>query len=201
LITDDRFNTVSNAASKTVLNAASKTASNAASDDGDGSVDRSIDSSRTSPVFWVLLAMAFMTFAPCVLVPVWQDYRALKVAADFERMETVRMRESVARQRRHFDALTADPLVAERLALRELSYRRTGDTAVMVGGVPPSQRRQVAVVHESDESLARIGRWIDQMPFSHRRDVFTNPATRATLMAMAGSLLVTAFVLYPPRRQ
>lgn len=73
-------------------------------------------------MFWVLTALALAVFAPCVLVPIWEEGQTLReqeqqVAAMVHRLEAVARKND-----QRIDALKNDPLVNERLIRRELNY-------------------------------------------------------------------------------
>lgn len=151
-------------------------------------------------MFWVLVFLASGTFAPCVLVPAWQELRALTVLESVESQGIEQLRADVRHRRRHLDALREDPMVVARVALRDLAYSRPNESTVFLpaGAAPPRRhRRRVVVTAESPAVLRRVLSWL---PYGDRSDVFADPARRMTLIGLSGALLVAAFVLYPPRR-
>ena len=83
-------------------------------------------------MFWALVFMASAAFAPCVVVPRWQDYRALKTAEQLELRTIEKMRDHTQHQELRLQGLLADPLVVARLAQRELEYRRWGERSVPI---------------------------------------------------------------------
>lgn len=83
-------------------------------------------------MFWVLVLPASAVFAPCVIVPVWEDYKAMALAERLEAESVARMHGDVRRLERHLEGLRNDPAVIARLAQRDLGYTRPYETSVLV---------------------------------------------------------------------
>ncbi len=152
-------------------------------------------------MFWLLVLLASATFAPCVIVPVLREYRAVKLLEKVETGAIERMRTDVGRQRAHLDALRKDPLVVARVAQRDLAYTRRNETTVFVGVGSPVEKVSAPAVLGKVELPTVVATVLGWLPFSDRSDIYADPATRGTLMALSGALLVAAFLLYPPRRR
>lgn len=158
---------------------------------------------QPSPVmFWLLMAMASATFTPCVIVPVWRDYQAIKLAERFEARAVEQLREHAQHLQRHLDALRRDPAVIERIARRDLSYRRPFEANVPVVPMPVAPVRIAETVDLRIEPPDVVRGFLTWLPISAARaDVFVDPTSRRTLMCLSGGLVLAAFVLYPPRRK
>jgi len=161
-----------------------------------------VESAPSSVMFWVLLLMASAVFAPCVLVPVWRDYQAIVLARRVEERAVAHMRSNVDRLEKHLDALRNDPAVIGRVARRDLAYTSNRETVVLVDAVSPHvdtvSARSVETIQDVEPPpwMRRVLTWL---PFADRADVFSDSATRATLMLLSGGLVMAAFWLFPPR--
>ncbi len=151
-------------------------------------------------MFWVLVAMAVVVFAPCVLLPVWRDYQALQYTEQVERVELERARAELERQKRHLTALQSDPATIARVARRELRYRNPKELAIPVRvavdepvGPAPVELTPV----EPPEVIASI---VDRLPDTDYDRLFCPGPPRTILMCLAGGLVLSALVLYSPRR-
>ncbi len=156
-------------------------------------------------MFWVLTAMALAFFAPCVLVPIWQEVEQVReyrreMAAVIEGME-----KQVVKNQARIDGLREDPLVNERIARRELNYRLEQEQIVRVTSqelaalrVRPADpllasEAQDVVVLSSLHWTQALTRWLPAWPY---RELFGKPNNRRLLMLMSAGLLFTAFILY-----
>ncbi len=151
--------------------------------------------------FWVLVALASAVIAPCVIVPVWEECRSLRLAEQVEVRAIEQMRADIQRQRLHLEGLRKDPLVVSRVARRELAYLRPDEISVPVAVGPAAPEWRPAPVVASVEPPALVTAVLRWLPFSDRVDVYVDPSARATLMGLAGATLLSAFVLFPPRRR
>jgi len=86
-------------------------------------------------VFWMLLVMGAAVFAPCVLLPEWREYQAVRLSEDREAAKVKGMEAVVDRQRQLLEGLQSDPAVIARIAQRDLHFHRPGDGAVYVGSL------------------------------------------------------------------
>jgi len=151
-------------------------------------------------MFWVLIGLAVAGFAPCVLLPVWRDYQAAALVVQREAAVVGQMQADVEKQRRAVGALRTDPAVAERLAQRELSYRRPGQRQVTVSGVPVSHVEPAALPPPQPvpppPTLAGL---LARLPRADYDRIFCEPRTRLVVMLMCGGLAAAALILYGPR--
>lgn len=158
-------------------------------------------------MFWLLVSMALAVFAPCVLLPVWIETES--VLANERDMETrlSALREQYRLNEIHIQALENDPLVSERLIRRELNVLPDPERMVQL---PPEQLASVRVRLPEDvmspappaeitppEWMSAIRGWLPSWPW---RRLFATDPNRTVLLLMAGGLLVSAFLLYAPRR-
>lgn len=154
-------------------------------------------------MFWALVVMAALVFAPCVLIPIWNESVELMRAEHAAATALARLDARIRQQERLIEALTSDPLVIERLARRDLRFRKPGEKVLPVdaseyeaaaaiagepGEVDVPEPQPPAVV-----ALAR--RWLPALPWN---DLFGKPPNRTIFLLMSGALLVAALVLYSP---
>lgn len=158
---------------------------------------------RPSPLwFWLLVLSASAMFAPCVLVPVWKDYQAIKLAERFEVAAVEEMRRDTERQERTLDALRTDPGTVARVAQRDLAYTQRGTTSVHVQTVPMLRTRAVTSTIDPVQLpivVARALGWLSIKP-THL-EVFADFNVRTTVMCLSGGLILAACLIFPPRRR
>ncbi len=157
-------------------------------------------------MFCVLTGLALLIFAPCVLVPLWFEKEQMRayelslaaVVADLEHQ--------VARGQTRTQALLNDPQVNERIVRRELNVYPKSERIVqwspdeLAAAVPgidvPGSRPATAIQEEnSSRCVAVLARWMPDWPY---QDLFAKSPQRPLLLAMAGGLLLAAFMLYAP---
>lgn len=156
-------------------------------------------------MFWLLAAMAALVFAPCILIPIWLETEDLVRAERDVTSRTDELKAHIAEQDRLLKALTSDPLVNERIARRDLRFRRNGEQ------VEPLQDRAAPLPLELETSLAAwpehqapappeppaviklTRRWLPDLPWV---EMFARSPDRTIFLLMASGLLVAAFVLY-----
>lgn len=152
-------------------------------------------------LFWVLIALAAIVFAPCVILPAWRDYQSVARVEQQVRADVQRAEAEVERQRLRADALRRDPAVIARVAQRELGYSKPGEVSVALGTTPPSDTATPPPVSwEPIEPPPMVAGLVRRLPPFDYDAVFCDGPTRAIIMVLAGGLVVAAFVLYPPRR-
>ncbi len=155
-------------------------------------------------MFWLLLVMAGLVFAPCIIVPVWMETQNLMRAEDDAARTVAQLDAYIAEQNRLIEALTSDPLVNERIARRDLRFRRPGEEIV-----PSARELAAASSSVSDITLPEeypkpppaqapalvkaVSRWLPNLPWV---DLFGKPPNRTIFLFMSGGLLVAAFVLF-----
>lgn len=149
-------------------------------------------------MFWSLVLLASAGFTPCILVPVWEDYRAIKLAESYEEVALARMEQHVERQKKHIVALRTDPAVNVRLAKRELNYQQPLETTIKLEGIvapnPESPAPRLRPI-EPPASLQRIfGVIVKILPDR----LFLDPLARTTIMILCGATMLAAFLLFPP---
>jgi hypothetical protein len=83
----------------------------------------------------MLLIMGIAAFAPCILLPEWREFQAVRLAEDREAAKVRSMEEVVDHQRQLLEGLQSDPAVIARIAQRDLHFRHPGDGAVYVTGL------------------------------------------------------------------
>ncbi len=152
-------------------------------------------------MFWTLVLMASAVFAPCVIVPLWQNYRALKMAEQLELRAIEQMRADVESQRRHLAGLRDDPLVVTRVARRELAYAGPDEHGVGVDRFdqPPARLSQPWPPPVQPPQAVR--RVLDGLPLSNHWLTYGDRSKRIMLICLCGATLVAAFLIFPPRHR
>ncbi len=153
-------------------------------------------------VFWLLFGLAVVGFAPCILLPAWRDYQAAVLVEQCEQAEVQRLERETDRQRQLADALRSDPSVIARAAQRELEYTRPGEIPVEVYPAPNAgaEPNGAAAVVVPPEPPAVVKRLVAALPRLDYDAVFCHPPTRRVIMVMSAGVLLSAFALFPPRR-
>jgi len=157
-------------------------------------------------MFWVLTGLALLIFAPCVLVPLWVEKEQMRVHERALETLVADLEAQVARDQARAQALMTDPQVNERVIRRELNVQPPGERVIQWSPdelasvnpdlVVPTTRPAKAVPEEnSSRCVAVLARWLPDWPYE---DLFAKSPQRPLLLAMAGGLLLAAFMLYAP---
>ena len=161
-------------------------------------------------VFWLLAFMGVGAFAPCVLLPEWRTYQALKVAEQAQQHRLEALQRVVDRENRLLEALRSDPAVINRFAQRDLSFRRPGERAVRVS-LPAADDDSVSRLVAGDvgeESFIPepvlpprfVARALAHLPDYDYDRVFCDDETRPIIMGMSVALIGVAFGLFGRHR-
>ena len=158
-------------------------------------------------VFWWLITMALVGFAPCMILPAWREYQEAELT---ERVRAARVAAATAEVddlRRRLDAIHNDPAVVTRLARRELEFRKPGEAvvAVPVSGVPavgspPTPRPETKALKRVEPPVP-IARLLAYLPDFNYDVLFCKSPTRETILALSVGLFVAAFVVFWPRNR
>jgi cell division protein FtsB len=151
-------------------------------------------------MFWILVGMAAVVFAPCVLLPVWRDYQALQYAEQVEQAGLEQARAELHQQQRRLEALQSDPAAIARVARREFRYRDPQEIAVPVSVRPEGPLEAAPVVLTPVQPPAAVAWLTERLPETDYDRLFCAAPTRTILMGLAGGLVCSAFLLYWPRR-
>jgi hypothetical protein len=145
-------------------------------------------------VYWLLIGMALVTFAACVLLPEWRHLQTLRVAEQGERLRVEQMQALVDHERRLLEAMTSDPGVVARMAQRELGYQPVAGRAVPVMNPVDGTGLAIhaAVAEPREVVVPPIAAW---PPLAFDR-IFCDPEKRPILMGMSIALAATAFFLF-----
>ena len=181
--------------------------SNATSNRDGGEVGRGLGSPAPPPhavdaagvTFWLLVGMAVVVLAPCVLLPVWREYQALCYAEQVEQARVVEARATLERERRRLTALRSDPSAIARVARRELGYREPGEVTIPVSVAPAGPIKPAAPKLVPVEPPAAIARLVEKLPETNYDRLFCAGSTRTILMCLAGGLILAAFLICSPR--
>ena len=158
-------------------------------------------------VFWWLIAMAVVAFAPCMILPAWREYQEVELTERVRAAQVAAATAGVDDLRRRLDAIHNDPAVVTRLARRELEFRKPGEVvvAVPVSGVPavssPSTPRPETNALKRVEPPVPIARLLAYLPDLNYDVLFCKSPTRETILALSVGLFVAAFVVFWPRHR
>lgn len=147
-------------------------------------------------VYWALLAMGIAVLTPCVLLPEWRAYQALRVAEQAQQHRVDSLERAVSREERRLDALRSDPAVVTRLARREFSYFKPGELEIAVGADPVAMPPNDAFVARAVEPPAMIARLVSWLPRYDYDSIFCDSETRPLVIALSISLLGVAYGLF-----
>lgn len=152
-------------------------------------------------MFWLLTLLATSVFVPCVLVPVWSNYKAMVLAERLEAREILNLQSEIEHLDRHLLALQNDPAVIARVAQRDLGYSRSGLSVVSLASVVVPETAPVTEAILPVEPPPAVAALLEWVPFTRRAQLFNDPTTRAILICLSGGLLAAAFTLFPPVRR
>ena len=159
---------------------------------------------RGSPlIFWLLMGMAVVAFAPCLLLPQWRQYQALRLAEQVQTQRTEQLQGVVAAEQEKLRALRTDPAAVARLARRELHYRAAGEQFVAVDvpevADPVREGLDAPIVLTPVRPPAMVERALARLPGLNYDNIFCEPGTRNVVMGLSGALALAALVLFRPR--
>lgn len=158
-------------------------------------------------MFLVLIAFAFVAYAPTVLLPVLREHAQILAEERRLRGAVDELETEAARRERLVQAFKHDPVVNERLAQLDLRYERPGEEVIPVAPQrgPREPAGQAAAAYDPELPLADADwpAWTHDTERWARRwgliRVYSDPSIRVVLLLMAGGLVIAAFVLYPPQ--
>ncbi|MFO0972859.1 MAG: hypothetical protein U1A27_05385 [Phycisphaerae bacterium] len=155
-------------------------------------------------VFFLLLILASVLYAPAVLLPVLRDHARVLAEEQALQHDVTALEEQVQRAERLAEAFRTDPAVNERLAQLELRYERPGERVVTILPDEPGAAAAHPASAAESESLVPAD-WPDWARTAETAAarwglvrLFLAPATRGVLLLMSAGLLIAAFVLFPP---
>jgi hypothetical protein len=152
-------------------------------------------------MFWVMVLMAIVVFAPCVLLPEWRQYQALRLAEQAEEHRVEQARLALARERAALEAMRSDPGVIARVAQRDLQFRRVDEREIAVAlpavADAPAHEPFVPRAEQLPAPLARAAR---NLPAFDYDQLFCDPRTNRILMALSIGLIGVAFGFVGRRR-
>ena len=161
--------------------------------------------------FWLLALLGLSTFTPCVILPEWRAYRVLEIAHQAEQHRVNALQRVVDREHRLLEALQSDQAVIDRLAQRDLNFRRAGEQVIRVS-LPVEDARGASRFVTSDipeapfvpepaptpRIVARLRSFLPNYDYEH---VFCDGETRPIIMCMSVALICVAFGLFRPRER
>lgn len=150
-------------------------------------------------VAWLLLLMGIGTFAPCILLPVWQSHKDMRLAGRIEQSRVDAMEARIEEDQRMLYALRNDPAVIARLARRDLGINPGFDEWVRVNVPVQSTPSEVFFTPQPDlASIIPVEAPLTGMEAKFVA-VFRDMNNRRTLIAMS-VMLMGAGLWIPVRR-
>lgn len=150
-------------------------------------------------VFWILVLMAVGAFTPCVLLPEWRTYQALRTAEQAQQHRLDTLQSVVDRDRRLYEAMRSDPAVIARAAQRTLRFRRPGEVSVLLSAPVPGNPAEEQFVPDAVLAPPLLARGASYLPSYDYDAVFCDDRTRSIVMVMSVTLLIVALCLPVPR--
>jgi len=144
----------------------------------------------------MLILMGLATFTPCVVLPEWREYQALRLVEQAERHRLDSMQRVLDRERKLLEAMQSDPAVIARIAQRDLHFRRPGDTSVSVLAPFTATVLQEPFVPKPTEPPVALARVRSYLPNFNYDALFCDDRTRLVIMVMSIGLIVTAIALF-----
>lgn len=156
--------------------------------------------------FWFLIAIAFAVFTPCVLMPAWTRYAELYRQEQVMAARVAAMTDAKSKLDTTIDALRTDPGVNERVAIRELGYKREGEQAAsplstqdgwqLLKSLEPIEVRVATIDPELPVAMTRLVKYLPDWPYA---EVFCESPYRETSLGLSIALMGFAFLLYHRR--
>ena len=146
-------------------------------------------------VAWLLMLMALAAFAPCVLLPEWRAYQAVRVEEQAQQHRLDALKRVVDRERRLLEAMQSDPAVIARLAQRDLGFRYPGHRPVLVSVPASSGPTEQPFVPEPVLPPPIVARVASYLPDYDYDAVFCDDRPRLVIMAMSVALIGVALWL------
>ncbi len=150
-------------------------------------------------VFWLLTALAFSTFAPCVILPEWKRYEALSIQEQLERHRVTELQRAVDREKRLLEAIRTDPAVVTRLAQRDLGLSRRNERAILVSVPSASTAPADEFVPTPPEPPALVAKATSLLPQYDYIGLFCDNRTRFPILVLSVALMALAFALFGQR--
>ena len=156
-------------------------------------------------VFWLLVLMGLSAFAPCVILPEWREYQALRVAEQMEQHKLDVLQRRVAHEQRLLEAMRSDPTVIGRFAQRDLGFQRRNERVIRVSFEPAP--RAVDTTGEVDAPFVPqpvqppliVRRVLSHLPDYDYDQIFCDDRTRPMVIGMSVALIGVAFGLFGRR--
>lgn len=144
----------------------------------------------------MLILMGLGTFAPCVLLPEWREYQALRLVEQAEQHRLDAMQRVVERERHLLEAMQRDPAAIARIAQRDLHFYRPGDTTIAVDVPVMPAGVQAPFSAEPVNPPAALARAHAYLPSLNYDALFCDAGTRSILMVMSVALIATAIASF-----
>jgi hypothetical protein len=164
-------------------------------------------------VFWLLIALALVVFAPCMILPAWREYQAAEISLRQRARDAKLLEQHADRLERRLDAIHNDPVVIARLARRELGCTLPGEVRLAVSRPADAPPRRTEFRRTDDPPLqpiasetltpvkppVGIARLTAYLPNLNYDALFCASPARETLLGMSVALIAAAFVIFWPR--
>ena len=185
-----------------------------------GSATEPAGDSGAGLVFWLLIALSVVTFAPCMILPAWREYQLADLTLRVRSQQVEAAEAEVEHLQRRLDAIHNDPAVVARLARRELEYRQFGDRFVTVANTVADTVADTAALPTSAieawpgtqaglpgtpggltviEPPLPVARILSYLPDVNYDRLFCASPVRETLLGLSVVLFVAAFAIFWPR--
>lgn len=170
-----------------------------------------VEGERSSPfahrvLFFLLASLAFVLFAPAVLLPVLQDHCNLlgeekRLAARIAELDV-----QAKRRAQLAEAFAHDEIVNERLAQLDLHYEKPGEVIIAVPAAnvaapgaaaadPATKPPPIVLPADWPDWAHRAQQWADERGLI---GLFLDSTLRPIFFLMSAGLLIAAFVLFAP---
>jgi cell division protein FtsB len=161
-------------------------------------------------VFWILIALAVATLAPCFILPAWRDYQRAELAARVRDWQVQEATERVQALERRLEAINNDPATVARLARRTLEFHQDSETTfdvpvMLAASRPTGAPREVVPIEPAKPQWqpqplpVGVARLVALLPRWNYDALFCASPTRETLLALSLGLFVAAFAIFWPK--
>lgn len=159
-------------------------------------------------MFFSLTMLAFLVFAPTVLLPIVRDYGELLAEEARLQDRLAEIEQELLRREELAYAFENDAVINERLAVLDLRYKRPDEVIVPILSAGPiltddafrrtdtPQRSTLNLPDDWPVWALAAESWADDHGLIA---LFIDPSLRPVFLLMGGGLLISAFVLFAPR--
>jgi len=158
-------------------------------------------------MFLLLVCLAFVLFAPTVVLPALREYCDVLAEEARLRERVGELEREIQRRKELAEAFAHDAVLNERLAMLDLHYQKPGEIVVpVVPSRPPAAEPPPSAAPADLHKLTIPESWPrwthDAERWAHEHGLialFLDSTFRPIVLLMSGGLLIAAFVLYAPK--